>query len=436
VRDHSEVGTGAGELRRRLYREAEIEAERLLALVRIVVALLLAGTLATALVAVEEPPPEVRLQLLVAFPLLAAYLAVGIWSHRLAVPGRFRDWMPWAFTAADAALVLFNVATTVINLNAPVTALWVFPAAWLAPIVLAFGVLRYRASLQAAAGVVLVAGFCFILLGLGDDAQALSAIVPLLQLPPTIVRVTMLTLLAALLTFAAIKRRALLERAIDETSRRTNLARYLPPEIAALLAAGDVERLRQGWEAEVALLIVDIRGFTARAEALPNPAAVSAFLGRFRAHVVEVAAATGGVVDKFVGDNAILVFGVPEPRPGDTARALACARSLIQRIAQWNREQPPGGPVRIGIGAHCGRVFAGAVGDPSRLEFTVLGDPVNVTARLEQLTKEVGAELLASRALVDRAGETAGWRLLPAIALRGRAEPIEVLAWDASTDAA
>ncbi len=421
---------GAGDLRQRLYREAEIEAERLLALVRIAMALLLAGTLAAALFAVDMAAPAARLQLLVAFPLLGAYFLVGLWSYRLATRDRFRDWMPWAFTLADAGLVLFNVATSVINLGAPATALWVFPAAWLAPIVLAFGVLRYRPSLQATAGVVLVGGLALILVALGDETQVLAALVPLLELPPTIVRVAMLTLLAVLLTFAAVRRRALLERAIDETSRRANLARYLPPEIEALLAAGDVGRLRQGWEAEVALVIVDIRAFTARAEALPNPAAVSAFLGRFRAAVVAAAAATGGVVDKFVGDNALIVFGVPETRPDDAARALACARSLIERIARWNLEQPPGGPVRIGIGAHAGRVFAGAVGDPSRLEFTVLGDPVNVTARLEQFTKEVGAELLASRTLVERAGETTGWRALPATTLRGRPAPIEVRAWE------
>ncbi len=427
---------GVGDLRYRLYREAEIAAERLLAAIRIVVAVLLCATLTAALLTVDEPPPEIRVQLLVAFPVLAAYLVAGVLSFWLATPERFASWVPWALTLADAGLVLFNIATTVINLGAPASTLWVFPATWLAPIVLAFGVFRYRPGLQAASGVLLLAGFALILVTLEDQSQTLSAIAPLVQLPPTLVRLAMLALLAGLLVFAATKRRALLERAIDEASRRANLARYLPPEIAALLAGGEVERLRQGWEAAVALLIVDIRDFTSRAEALPEPAAVSAFLGRFRGHVVEAATASGGVVDKFVGDSAILVFGVPTPRPDDAARALACARSLIARIARWNREQPSGGPVRIGIGAHCGRVFAGAVGDPSRLEFTVLGDPVNVTARLEQLTKELGVALLASRELVERAGESIGWRPLPPTTLRGRTAAVAVMAWDGSTDAA
>jgi adenylate cyclase len=425
----------ADELRRRLYLEAEIEAERLLAAVRILLALLLAATLGGALLAVDTPPPSVRLQILVAFPVLLAYGAVGILSFRLATPARFRAWLPWAFTAADAGLVLFNIAATVINLDAPARALWVFPAAWLAPIVLAFGVLRYRPTLQAASGVLLAGGMAVVYLALDDAAQELATLAPLLEPPPTVVRLVMLALLTGLLVLAAVRRRALLERAIDEAGKRANLARYLPPEIAALLAAGDVERLRQGWEAEVAILIVDIRGFTEWVETTADPAQVSGFLGQFRAQVVAAASAAGGVIDKFVGDNAIIVFGVPEARPDDAARALACGRDLLARIERWRAAAPEARWLRIGIGVHVGRVFVGAVGDASRLEFTVLGDPVNVAARLEQLTKEVDAELLASLAVVERAGEAAGWRDLPATSLRGRAAAVAVRAWEGSAGA-
>ena len=423
--------TRGDELKDRLFLAAEVEAERLLAVIRLVVALLLATTLGAALLAMDPLPVEVRRQVLVAFPVLAAYSAVGVLSYRLATPERFRGWMPWLFTAADGGLVLFNVAMTIINLGAPASSLWVFPATWLAPLVLAFGTLRYRPSLQAMSGVLLVGGFALLLAVLPDDLAGLPAIVPLLELPPTLVRLVMLALLAVVLVLAAVRRKALLQRAIDEAGQRANLARYLPPEIAALLAAGDVERLRRGWEVEAAVLAVDIRGFTARVEGFAEPAEISDFLGRFRAHVVEAAKASGGVVDKFVGDSAIIVFGVPEARGDEAARALACARSLAARMAAWNKAGPPGGVVRIGMGAHIGRVFAGAVGDTSRLEFTVLGDAVNVAARLEQSTRESGGGLAVSRALVERAGETAapGWHSSPETKLRGRTRPIEILRW-------
>lgn len=424
--------TRGGDLEDRLFLAAEVEAERLLAAIRLVVALLLGTTLGAALLAMDPLPVEARRQVLVALPVLAVYLAVGVLSYRLATPERFRGWMPWAFTAADGGFVLFNVAMTVINLGAPASSLWVFPATWLAPLVLAFGTLRYRPTLQAMSGVLLVGGFAVLLLVLPDDMAGLPAILPLLELPPTLVRLVMLVLLAVVLVLAAVRRKALLLRAIDEAGQRANLARYLPPEIAALLAAGDVERLRRGWEVEAAVLAVDIRGFTARVEGFAEPAEVSGFLGRFRGHVVEAATASGGVVDKFVGDGAIIVFGVPEARGDEAARALACARSLGARMAAWNEAGPPGGAVRLGMGAHIGRVFAGAVGDTSRLEFTVLGDAVNVAARLEQMTRESGGGLAVSRKLVERAGEAdaPGWRALPSTSLRGRAAPIEILVRD------
>jgi len=264
---------------------------------------------------------------------------------------------------------------------------------------------------------------------LPDDMAGLPAIVPLLELPPTLVRLLMLTLLAVVLALAALRRKALLQRAIDEAGQRANLARYLPPEIGDLLARGDAERLRRGWQVEAAVLVVDIRGFTSRVEGLAEPAAVSAFLGQFRAQVVAAAKASGGVVDKFAGDNAVVVFGVPEAKGDEATRALACARSLEARIAAWNAARPPGGPVRIGMGAHAGPVFAGAVGDSSRLEFTVLGDAVNVAARLEQATRESGGGLAVSRELLERAGESvsAGWRRSSETKLRGRTAPIEIL---------
>ena len=420
------------DLRDRLFLAAEIEAERFLAVIRLMMALLLASTLAAALLAMDGLPAEARRQVLVAFPVLAVYLVLGVLSYLLATPERFRGWMPWLFTAADGGLVLFNVAMTIINLGAPASSLWVFPATWLAPLVLAFGTLRYRPSLQAMSGVLLVGGLALLLAVLPDDMAGLSAIVPLLEVPPILVRLVMLSLLVVVLVLAAVRRKALLHRAIDEAGQRANLARYLPPEIAALLAAGDVERLRRGWEVEAAVLAVDIRGFTTRVEGFAEPALVSAFLGRFRAHVVAAAKATGGVVDKFVGDSAIIVFGVPEASGDEAARALACARSLWARMAAWNKAEPPGGAVRIGMGAHVGRVFAGAVGDTNRLEFTVLGDAVNVAARLEQLTRESHGGLAVSRRLLERAGEAAapGWRALPDTTLRGRAAPIEILVWD------
>lgn len=419
-------------LRDRLFREAEIEAERFLSLVRLAAALVLAAALGMALWAVGGPPPEVVSQILTVYPVLALYVAIGALSWRLATPSRFRPWLPWAFTAADCVLVLFNIATTMVNLGVDPTTLWVFPATWLAPLVLVFGVLRYNPWLQGFAALLLVGGMAGLLWLMPGPAAGLGPIEHLLDPPPTVVRLVLLGLAAVILVLAAVRRRSLLLRAIEEAEQRANLARYLPPEIADLVAEGDVARLRQGWEIEIGILMVDIRGFTRRAEALASPFAVTTLLNRFRAEVQAAATAAGGVVDKFVGDNAIIVFGVPDSHGDEAARALDCAKRLLDGIAAWNAAEPASEPVRIGIGAHFGPVFAGVVGDDARLEFTVLGDTVNVASRLEQLTRATDGGLIASVALVNRAGETQGWRPLPTVSLRGREQLVEVMVWEGS----
>ena len=118
--------------------------------------------------------------------------------------------------------------------------------------------------------------------------------------------------------------RSLLQSAIDETRRRANLARYLPAEIAE----SGLTALREGRRQAVAVMFVDMRGFTRRAETL-DPAATGRLLADFRRFVVAAATRYAGVVDKFVGDSAMLVFGLPSPRPDDARRALNCALALL-----------------------------------------------------------------------------------------------------------
>ncbi|MCJ2052916.1 adenylate/guanylate cyclase domain-containing protein [Methylobacterium sp. J-070] len=187
----------------------------------------------------------------------------------------------------------------------------------------------------------------------------------------------------------------------ESTRHRNNLARLTAPAIAQLLAETDSHALRVGWEQEATVLFADIRGFTRLCEGLA-PGDVAAFLADFRARAARAIEAAGGLIDKFVGDEVMAVFGAPAAAPGDADRAVAAACYLASAMAAWNRDRvgvdlPP---VRVGIGLHRGPVFIGAIG-AERVEFTAVGTTVNVARRLEQMTRTVACDCLVSEAVVE-----------------------------------
>jgi adenylate cyclase len=169
---------------------------------------------------------------------------------------------------------------------------------------------------------------------------------------------------------------------------------------------------------EVAVLFVDIVGSTKLA-ATHDPAEVVARLNRFFAIVVEVVATHGGWVNKFEGDAALCVFGVPLPQPGFAGSALAAGRQLDARL----RAELP--EVEAGIGLSAGSVVAGNIGAAKRFEYTVIGDAVNEAARLTDLSKTKDLRVLASDAIVSLAdaAEAKHWRLREPVLLRGRNAP-------------
>jgi adenylate cyclase len=214
---------------------------------------------------------------------------------------------------------------------------------------------------------------------------------------------------------------------VTEASERASIARFLPAEIAPLMEGGNLEVWRRGRRQEITVVFVDLRGSTALAEHM-DPARLSVFISSFRRRVMQAAQTHGGVVDKFMGDGALLIFGIPQPGPDDARRAILCAREIIRLVARWNAKRRFDPPVRVGIGLHTGEAFCGVLGAQERLEFTVLGDVVNVAARIEQMTKRFGTSLVATEATVVRAGEAGGWQEVGREAPRGRSGSVRMLA--------
>jgi class 3 adenylate cyclase len=209
-----------------------------------------------------------------------------------------------------------------------------------------------------------------------------------------------LSLAGLALTWLALRTQRLRSAARIATRHRDNLARLAAPAVARLVAETDSVALRAGWEQEATVLFADIRGFTRLCETLA-PGEVAAFLAEFRTRAIETA---GGLVDKFVGDEVMAVFGVPHAAPGDTDRAVAAACALAAAMTAWSGEREQAGlpPVRIGIGLHRGSVFIGTIG-AERVEFTAVGDTVNVARRLEQMTRTLACDCIVSEAVVQDA---------------------------------
>jgi adenylate cyclase len=197
---------------------------------------------------------------------------------------------------------------------------------------------------------------------------------------------------------------------------RDLFGRHVGEDVAR--AAIAAEPALGGEQRDVAVLFVDLIGSTALAASRP-PHEVVALLNRFFGVVVETVDAHGGWVNKFEGDAAMCVFGAPVAHEDPAACALAAARELHARLV---RQLPE---VDAGIGVSAGTAVAGWVGAERRLEYTVIGDPVNEASRLCDLAKRRPERVLACEAIVDRAqdGERSRWLLGEATQLRGRVAP-------------
>jgi adenylate cyclase len=208
---------------------------------------------------------------------------------------------------------------------------------------------------------------------------------------------------------------------LEERARiRATIDKVVSPEVAhALLARG----LALGGELrEVTVLFADLRESTALGERLAPTVLlelVNAFLSRM-AHAVEQ---ERGIVDKYVGDAIMAVFGAPLDLPDHAERAVAAALGMRAALDGLNAERAPEAPLRMGIGIATGTVIAGNVGSSERMNYTVLGDVVNLAARLQGLTKEHRVGLLMSEATEEAVRARFATRGLGTVTVRGRAAP-------------
>lgn len=210
--------------------------------------------------------------------------------------------------------------------------------------------------------------------------------------------------------------------------RHRSMGRYLPESVVQRIIDGEHCFELGGERAVATVLFCDIRGFTPLTQEL-GPEGTVRFLNRFFTVLNEEVFAHGGIVDKFIGDAMMAVFGFTEGR--DAHRALACSEAMLVRLENFNRRWVEEGhsPIRIGIGLHRGEVIHGNIGSATRMDHTVIGDAVNTAARLCERTKDLGYSVVVSGEL-SRALEADEQERLETIGqevLRGRAGNTDLL---------
>ena len=243
-----------------------------------------------------------------------------------------------------------------------------------------------------------------------------------------------MTLCTGFIAVAVWRARAHLGRTLMAEGERNNLARYFSPNLVDRLAGGSHD-FEAGRESKATVLFVDVVGFTRLMEGQPPQQTID-FLRVFHERMAECIFAHGGTLDKFIGDGVMATFGTPDAQPDDETRALRCALDMVRSVEAWTRGRRSRGlpAVRIAVGVHVGPVLMGAIGSRNRLEYSAVGDTVNVASRLEHLARAHDASIVASAETLAAAvnsgsfavADSKRFRPVGAVQVPGRGEPVEV----------
>ncbi len=365
-------------------------------------------------------------EILYPLTLTVLFILLGLMPLVLRRAGLERAWLTYGLVCLDSALLAFALffPNPLVQEHFPLAVYLRFDWFVYFFLLVAFYALSYSPALVLLSGISGAAAWSlgvwylvslpgsrpFAPLTAGSDVDILSRLLAILD--PAFIdvnkweqQVVVMVLVTIILAAAVWRSRRLVRIQAAAERARTNLARYFSPNLVDELVSSDqsldVDAIRQQ---KVAVLFVDIVGFTGISEGL-TPQRVVKLLRGFHGRMARTVFSHGGTIDKYMGDAVMATFGTPRPGQMDARRALACALDMAAQIDDWNRKRRGRGarPIEIGIGAHYGEAVVGNIGDAQRLEYTVIGDMVNVASRLERLTRRLGAVVAVSDDLVQAA---------------------------------
>jgi len=212
----------------------------------------------------------------------------------------------------------------------------------------------------------------------------------------------------------------------SEKRIKSTMSRYMDPGIADRLVASGAELLG-GQNVEATVLFSDIRGFTTLTEQLGAQGTV-ALLNEYFTLMVDCIQREEGMLDKFIGDAIMAAFGIPVRHDDDADRAVRASIAMMETLNKWNQQRASEGklPVNIGIGLNTDNVVSGNIGSNKRMDFTIIGDGVNLAARLESACKQYGAKILISEFTMSKLQGTYRHREVDLVVVKGKTQPVAI----------
>ncbi len=358
---------------------------------------------------------------------LAGYLALTvirlIWAHK----GRLPAWSLAISVVFDMTLLMVLLWSFHLQYQQPASFYLKAPTLLYVFIFIALRALRFEARFVLLSGLVAAGGWGLMILYVvyvdpTDTMITRDYVVYMtsnaILLGAEFDKIISILMVTAIIAFALQRAKGLLVSAVAEQAAARELSRFFDPEIAKRIKGSEQEiRAGSGEMRDAAVLNLDMRGFTRLAGQAP-PEEVMRLLGEYQTRMVAAIQNRGGTIDKFLGDGIMATFGAAVPSASYAADSLAALEDAVSAARAWRAECEAEGRFcpEVNGSVVTGRVLFGAVGDETRLEYTVIGDAVNLSAKIEKANKDLGV-----RAVCD--AET--FRLATAQGYRPAAETVE-----------
>jgi adenylate cyclase len=425
-------------IRERIQRQQD-ESERLIGWIQLAIIL----TFAALYVFSQRNAPQLSEAWILTPAAILIYFVLTVIRLVLAHSRRLGFWLLTASILFDMALLYGLIWSFHLQYQQPASFYLKAPTLLYVFIFIALRALRFETGYVVLAGIAAALGWLgmiayVVVVDVGDNMITHDYVSYLtsnsILLGAEFDKIISILVVTALIALAIRRARHLMVQSVVESHAKENLSRFFAPEVARRIGReGDRITAGTGEAREAAILNLDVRGFT-RLAARISPPEVMRLLAEYQDLMVQAIQRHGGSIDKFLGDGIMATFGATTPQPDYAARALAALEECIEMAKAWSALRGVGDAPAIAVNGAvaAGRVVVGAVGSESRLEYTVIGEAVNLSAKLEKHNKRQGTRALAHKpayeaALLQGYRPKAEHRVIEAAAITGVADPIDLV---------